>query len=129
MQRNLSSVVAGKPVDGPALIVRSPHNGAEAGRVTMASRRDVGAAVAAANEFRETPSRYERAKILELTRASLESQREEFARLITSESGLALRETRYEVGRTIEVLRWAAMEALRDDGQIFSADVSAQGKA
>ena len=33
------------------------------------------------------------------------------------------------MGRTLDVLRFAAMEALRDDGQIFSADVSAQGKA
>jgi acyl-CoA reductase-like NAD-dependent aldehyde dehydrogenase len=49
--------------------------------------------------------------------------------LITSETGLALREGRYEVGRTLDVLRFAAMEALRDDGQIFSCDVSAQGKA
>jgi phosphonoacetaldehyde dehydrogenase len=32
------------------------------------------------------------------------------------------------VGRTVDVLRFAAMEALRDDGQIFSCDVSAQGK-
>ncbi len=129
MQRNAFSLVAGKPVDGPALVVRSPHNSVEAGRVTTASRRDVDAAVTAAREFRDTPSRYERAKILDSTRAALEIQREEFAHLITSESGLALRETRYEVGRTIEVLRWAAMEALRDDGQIFSADVSPGGKA
>ncbi len=127
---NLFSLVAGKPVNGGGVIVvRGPHNGAEAGRVTAASRYDVESAVAAAREFRDTPNRYERAKILDLTRAALESRREEFARLITSESGLALRETRYEVGRTIEVLRWAAIEALRDDGQIFSADVSPQGKA
>jgi aldehyde dehydrogenase (NAD+) len=65
---------------------------------------------------------------LENTRQALEARREEFARTITSEAGLALRETRYEVGRTIDVLRFAAMEALRDDGQIFSGDVSAQGK-
>jgi putative phosphonoacetaldehyde dehydrogenase len=126
---NVSSLVAGKPVGGAVLVVRSPHNGAEAGRVTVASRHDVDAAVAAAREFRDIPNRYERAKILDSTRAALETQREEFARLITSESGLALRETRYEVGRTLEVLRCAAMEALRDDGQVFSTDVSPQSKA
>ncbi|HUD47031.1 MAG TPA: phosphonoacetaldehyde dehydrogenase [Candidatus Baltobacteraceae bacterium] len=126
---NVFSLVAGKPVGNGAILVRGPHNGAEAGRVTTASRHDVDAAVAAAHGFRETPSRYERAKILDLTRAALEARSEDFARLITSESGLALRETRYEVGRTLEVLRCAAMEALRDDGQIFSTDVSPQGKA
>jgi phosphonoacetaldehyde dehydrogenase len=135
MQRDqdmkFSSLIAGKPAAGAGgfVIVRSPHSGAEAGRVAAASRPDVEAAVAAARAFRDTPNRHERSKILDLTRATLEAQREEFARLITSESGLALRETRYEVGRAIEVLRWAAMEALRDDGQIFSADISSQGKA
>ena len=127
---NASSLIAGKAAGGGSFIVaRSPYNGAEAGRVAAASRQDVEAAVAAARAFRDTPSRYERSRILDSTRAALESEREDFARLITSESGLALRETRYEVGRTLEVLRCAAMEALRDDGQIFSTDVSPQGKA
>src|SRR5262249_38735962 len=53
---------------------------------------------------------------------------EEFADLIRRESGLCLRETRYEVGRAQDVLLFAAQEALRDDGQVFSGDVSPQGK-
>ena len=40
-----------------------------------------------------------------------------------------MQETRYEVGRARDVLQFAAMEALRDDGQTFSCDVSPQGKA
>ena len=125
-----ASLIAGKPVtSGNVIIIRSPYNGAEAGRVTTASRQDVELAVAAACSFRDTPTRFDRAKILDSTRTALEAQREDFARSITSESGLAIREARYEVGRTIEVLRCAAMEALRDDGQIFSGDISAQGKA
>ena len=110
-------------------MVRSPFNGAEVGEVMLAARQDSEAAIAAARAFAETPSRYQRSQILEQTRSALESRREEFARTIASEAGLALREGRYEVGRTLDVLRFAAMEALRDDGQIFSADVSAQGKA
>jgi acyl-CoA reductase-like NAD-dependent aldehyde dehydrogenase len=54
----------------------------------------------------ETPSRYQRSQILEQTRSALESRREEFARTIASEAGLALREGRYEVGRTLDVLRF-----------------------
>jgi phosphonoacetaldehyde dehydrogenase len=127
---NAASLIAGKAIAGGGfIVVRSPHQGGEAGRVAAASRQDVAAAVAAARAFRDTPNRYERSRILDSTRAALEAQREDFARLITSESGLALRETRYEVGRTLEVLRWAAMEALRDDGQIYSTDISPQGKA
>jgi aldehyde dehydrogenase (NAD+) len=127
---NFSSLVAGRPVKGArSLTVRSPFNGAEVGAVILAAKQDSEAAVAAACSFAQTPSRYHRAQILEQTRSALESRHEEFARTIASEAGLALREGRYEVGRTLDVLRFAAMEALRDDGQIFSADVSPQGKA
>jgi aldehyde dehydrogenase (NAD+) len=127
---NLSSLVAGQPVCGSGTLrIRNPYHGEEVGTVALASRQDVEAAVAAARAFDATPSRFQRCEILEKTRAALESRRDEFARIITSESGLALRDARYEVGRTLDVLRFAAMEALRDDGQIFSADISPQGKA
>jgi len=125
----LSSLVAGNPVSGrESLQVRNPYNGSLAGSVRTASRKDLDAAVALAREFTQTPTRFRRAEILEKTRLALETNREKFARLITSESGLAIREARYEVGRTLDVLRFAAMEALRDDGQIFSGDISPQGK-
>src|SRR5262245_25343793 len=127
---NLTSFLAGKPIQSASLLtIRSPYDGTVSGTVTQASRLETDAAVAAALAFRDTPSRFQRSEILEKTRAALEARREEFARTITSEAGLALREARYEVGRTLDVLRFAAMEALRDEGQIFSCDISAQGKA
>ena len=58
----------------------------------------------------------------------LSERAEEFAQLIRSESGLCMRETHYEVGRSQDVLQFAAMEALKDDGQIFSCDISPQGQ-
>ena len=127
---NLKSLVAGKPIDSDSVLtVRNPYDQSISGTVTLASRQHALEAIAAATAFRDTPTRFQRAEILEKTRTALESRREEFARIITSEAGLALREARYEVGRTVDVLRFAAMEALRDDGQIFSCDISAQGKA
>ncbi len=126
---NLPCYLAGNPIKSHnTLIIRSPYDGSVSGTVSLATRADSEAAVAAAVAFRDTPNRYQRSEILEKTRQTLEARREEFARTITSEAGLALREARYEVGRTLDVLRFAAMEALRDDGQIFSCDVSAQGK-
>ncbi|MFM7102911.1 MAG: phosphonoacetaldehyde dehydrogenase [Verrucomicrobiota bacterium] len=122
--------MAGRPVpSGAVLTVRSPFHGGAVGTVVQATREDTLAAVEAALAFRDTPTRYQRADILEKTRAALETRREEFAVTIASEAGLALREARYEVGRTVDVLRFATMEALRDDGQIFSGDISAQGRA
>jgi phosphonoacetaldehyde dehydrogenase len=126
----LNSLIASQPVQGDDFLeVRNPYDGSLVGSVRVATRADVKSAVAAAREFTRTPTRFERSEILEKTRVALAARHEEFARLITSESGLALRETRYEVGRSLDVLRFAAMEALRDDGQIFSADISPQGKA
>jgi aldehyde dehydrogenase (NAD+) len=126
----LHSLVAGKPVQNPeTLTVRSPYDGKPAGTVTLATRADTDAAIAAALAFTATPSRYERSSILDKARLALEAVREDFARLIVAESGLCLREGRYEVGRALDVMRFAAIEALRDDGQIFSCDVSPQGKA
>lgn len=127
---NLSSLVAGQPAaSNGTLRIRNPYSQVEIGTVQLATHTEVEAAVAAARAFDATPSRYQRSDILEKTRAALEACREEFARLIVGETGIALREGRYEVGRTLDVLRFAAMEALRDDGEIFSADVSPQGKA
>ena len=126
----LNSLIAGQPVQGEGrLEVHNPYDGSTVGSVRTATRADVESAIAAARGFTQTPTRFARSEILEKTRVALAARHEEFARLITSESGLALRETRYEVGRSLDVLRFAAMEALRDDGQIFSADISPQGKA
>lgn len=125
---NLECYVAGSGAGSTKLEVRSPYSGELVGQVACVGRSETDRAVDAALAFRETPSRFQRAEILDKTRAALSSRQEEFARTITSEAGLALREARYEVGRTLDVLRFSAMEALRDDGQIFSGDVSAQGK-
>ena len=126
----LRSLVAGAPVSGSgSLDVVHPFDGSRVGSVALASRADTDAAVSAALAFRDTPSRHQRSEILDRTRAALEVRREEFARTIALEAGLALREGRYEVGRTLDVLRFASIEALRDDGQIFSCDISAQGKS
>lgn len=131
MQRNrleLCSLVGGKPVNGTeTLVVRSPYDHVEAGSVRLATREDSEAAVALARSFQKPPGRHQRAEILEKTRSMLRERTEEFAQLIVHESGLALREARYEVGRAMDVLRFSAMEALHDDGQIFSADISSQG--
>jgi len=115
--QTLSCRVAGKPTgSGPLLEVRSPYSGELVGTVTTVGRAEAEAAIAAATSFTATPSKYQRAEILEKTRIALEARRDEFARIITSEAGLALREARYEVGRTVDVLRFAAMEALARAG-------------
>jgi phosphonoacetaldehyde dehydrogenase len=126
---NLPSLLAGQPAPASGtLTIRSPYSGDVVGTVATVARATTEAAIAAALAFRDTPTRHQRSEILERTRLALAGRREEFARTISLEAGLALFEARYEVGRTLDVLRLAGMEALRDDGQIFAGDTSAQGK-
>ena len=48
--------------------------------------------------------------------------------MISSEAGLSLKDTRHELRRAADVFRFAAIEALRDDGESFAGDVSANGR-
>jgi len=123
----LPCLVAGEEMGGELLDVHYPYNGELAGRVRMVDGEGLECAL---NRTRQVKmSRWERHEVLMKAREILSGRAEEFANLIRSESGLCMRETRYEVGRTRDVLQFAAMEALRDDGQVFSCDVSPQGKA
>jgi len=123
--------IAGRPIEtGRALEVRYPYDGSLTGTATLIDREHLEEAIQAALVGgKKTLARYERATILRKAAALLAERREEFARLITRETGLCLRESRYETGRSSDVLEFAAMEALRDDGQIFSCDISPMGKA
>lgn len=127
---NISCYVAGKAVQsGQWLDVKSPYDNRVVGRVQLATAQDTEAAIQTALHGGQKLTRYQRYEILDKTRAILEERKEEFARTISNESGLCMRETYYEVGRARDVLAFAAMEALKDDGQIFSCDISPQGKA
>ncbi len=122
--------VAGrKIVSDNILSVHNPYNGDLVGTVSLAGKTVSGEALEAALKGGEKLTRYQRYEILDKTRQLLEARKEEFAQLITAESGLCIRETRYETGRAMDVLNFAAMEALQDDGQIFACDISPNGKA
>lgn len=127
---SLPSYLAGNPVSGDRWItVENPWNNEVVGRVARIDAIQLDEAMRSHLVPGEPLTRYERSRILQRSHDLLDSRREEFARLITAESGLCLRETRYEVGRACDVLAFAAMEALRDDGQTFSCDISPTGKA
>jgi len=121
--------IAGEPITSQAtLAVTNPYNGELVGNVAQVTPAETERAIAAALAPREPLSRYRHYEILNNARDLLVARAEDFAQLICAESGLCLRETRYEVGRAGDVLQFAAMEALKDDGQTFSCDVSPTGK-
>lgn len=124
-----TSLVARVPVAAKEVLeVRSPYDNRLIGTVTLADEEDTEAAIAAALQYKPVLSRYARYLILDQARRLLIERKEDFAQLISAESGLAIREARYETGRAHDVLFFAAVECLKDDGQIFSCDISPQGK-
>jgi len=60
--------------------------------------------------------------------ALLRARADEASTLITLESGLCKKDSMYEIGRVADVLVFGANEALRDDGQVFSCDLTPHGK-
>ena len=111
-----------------SLDVRNPYNGERVGTVSMASLEDVRRAYDIAHAYTPKLSRYERSAILNRAAALLRERTQEASSLITSESGLSKKDSVYEIGRVADVLNFGANEALRDDGQVFSCDLTPHGK-
>ncbi len=136
----MSALAAAPPFDLPCLVggervwrdervlVRYPFTGEAIGSAPRLGADDVLRAIQVAASQTARPSRHERSQVLLRAAARIEGEADAVARLITWESGLCLKDTRYEVRRTLDVLRFAAGEALRDDGQCFSFDISPNGK-
>lgn len=126
----VSAYLAGEPARSDAVLaITYPYTGEVIGEVGLVTRGQVESAIGRMLGGGEPLTRYARFAILNKARDLLSGRAEEFAQLIRSEAGLCMRETRYEVGRAMDVLQFAAMEALRDDGEIFSCDVSPHGQA
>jgi len=122
--------IAGEAVSSKTQMeVQSPYDGTLVGRAAIGGADQAARAVRQAMAGGPALSRHQRFEILEKARSTLAARAEEFAALICAESGLCVRETRYEVGRALDVLRFAAIECLKDDGQVFSGDVSPHGQS
>ena len=110
------------------IAIHNPFNRERVGTVPMATLEDVRQAFRIANAYRPTLSRYERSSILNRASALLRARADEASTLITLESGLCKKDSMYEIGRVADVLVFGANEALRDDGQVFSCDLTPHGK-
>lgn len=107
--------------DGARIAVVNPATEDVIAQVADASSADaldaVAAAAAAGGPWAARAPR-ERGEILRRAFELLIGSREEYARLITLESGKALAEARAEVSYAAEFLRWYSEEAVRIDGHI-----------
>jgi phosphonoacetaldehyde dehydrogenase len=109
------------------IAVVDPYSGRLVGEVPSLSREAVTAVLDGAAAYRNELDRHARSTLLFAVAEHIADDSERLAALISSESGLSLRDTRHEVQRGRDVFRAAAIEALRDDGEVFACDVSAQG--
>jgi aldehyde dehydrogenase (NAD+) len=122
--------IAGERVSRDAVIeVRNPFTGKLAGTVPKATVDDVRRAVAIARAYKPVLTRYERYAICHKTAELIRARAEALADLITAESGLGKKDSRYEVGRACDVFVFAGNAALQDDGQVFSCDLTPHGKS
>ena len=122
--------IAGEKVYSDRVIeIRYPYTGEVIATVPKASIDDVRRAFRIARQYKAKLTRHERYKILMRAGDIIASRKDELARMITLESGLCIKDTLYEVGRASDVLLFAAQQALIDDGQTFSCDLTHHGKS
>ncbi|BCN41107.1 phosphonoacetaldehyde dehydrogenase [Alicycliphilus denitrificans] len=122
--------IAGEKVYRDEVIeVTYPYTGEVVATVPKATLEDVRRAYRIARDYKPTLARYERYRILMRAGEIIASRLDEISRLITLESGLSRKDTLYEVGRASDVLLFAANQALVDDGQVFSCDLTHHGKS
>ena len=122
-------LIAGSAVGGERSIdVRNPYNGNLVGTVPRAGVDDLRRAFAIARAFRSPLTRHDRYRILHRAAEILRARADDVSDLITAESGLCKKDTRYEVGRACDVFVFAGNAALQDDGQVFSCDLTPHGR-
>lgn len=127
--RQESMRIAGKLVTTDEVIeVLNPYNNEVVGTVPAGRPEHVREAFAKARAFRPQLTRFERQRILQTTAEILRDRKEDFARLITAESGLCWKDSLYEASRAYDVWSFAAQLVIKDDGDIYACDVSPNGK-
>ncbi|HEY8584798.1 MAG TPA: aldehyde dehydrogenase family protein, partial [Capillimicrobium sp.] len=107
------------------LEIRSPASGELLATVPMADDREVEAAVASAGrgaaEMRRLPA-HERAAMLARVAEAIEGEGEALARLLASENGKPIRQTRGEVAAAVRIFRGFGEEAKRLFGRQIPLD-------
>ncbi|MGK9334657.1 phosphonoacetaldehyde dehydrogenase [Sinorhizobium meliloti] len=122
--------IAGRLIDTDDRIeVRYPWNDTVVGTVPAGRAEHAREAFAIAAAYQPKLTRYERQKILLATAEALAACKEEISDVITLELGISKADSLYEVGRAFDVFTLAGQMCIRDDGEIFSCDLTPHGKA
>ena len=111
-----------------AISVHNPFTEMQIGTVPKATLEEVRQTYAAMHAYRPQLTRFERAAILNRAADIAKRRQDEVAKLISAEAGLCIKDALYEAGRVSDVFLFGANEVLKDDGQIFSCDLTHHGK-
>jgi putative phosphonoacetaldehyde dehydrogenase len=121
--------IGGEKVFTDAVIeVRYPFTDEVIGTVPAGGAEHVARAFNIAAAYKPKLSRYERQQILFRAGALIKERREELAYWLVLELGICWQHALYETGRAYDVFTLAGQMAILDDGQIFSCDLTPQGK-
>ncbi len=128
----LPMIIGGKEVFKEEVIdVVYPYNQQIIGQAPKGSPEDVYQAVekakAGLSKLKKLTA-YEKYKILMKVAQLLEERKEEFAKVITLETGKTIKESRVEVDRAINTITFSAEEAKRIGGEVVHFDASPNGK-
>ncbi|KQV27120.1 NAD-dependent succinate-semialdehyde dehydrogenase [Rhizobium sp. Root1203] len=107
--------------DGKTLEIANPVNGEVIGAVAHASRSDLEKAVEAVVEgfnIWSATSAFERYKVIRKAASLLRERVEDIARLLTTDEGKPLTESRMEVNSCADLLDWFAEEGRRTYGRV-----------
>src|SRR5215213_11434884 len=112
------------------IVVRSPYDGREVGRVPKHGPGDVDRAVSAATAtLRERPfPPWQRAQVLDRAARLLAERAEDFARTIAEEAAKPIKTARVEARRAVSTFTFAAVEARRLTGNMVPIDAAEIGE-
>jgi putative phosphonoacetaldehyde dehydrogenase len=108
--------------------VRYPYTDEVIGTVPAGRAEHAARAFEIAAAYKPKLSRYERQQILFRAGELIKERREELAYWLVLELGICWQHALYETGRAYDVFTLAGQMAILDDGQIFSCDLTPQGK-
>ncbi|QMU59433.1 MAG: phosphonoacetaldehyde dehydrogenase [Boseongicola sp.] len=108
--------------------VKYPYTNEVIGTVPAGTAEHAAKAFEIAANYTPTLSRYERSEILNRTSQLIGEKREFLAKWLTLELGICHQHAIYETKRAQDVYQFAAGQSMMDDGEIFSCDLTHNGK-
>ena len=108
--------------------VRYPYTNEVIGTVPAGTAAHARKAFEIAGNYASKLTRHERCQILQRASEMIGEKRAYLAKWLTLELGICHQHAIYETRRAQDVFQFAAAEALKDDGEIFSCDLTHNGK-